>query len=214
MSDCEAPALNPWFQVWIRPRATIQRVVETDRRWLMLSIAGLLGVASSISIILPGFYLVLGWHGLLLGVPLVMLVGVYALFLSAALVGWTGRWIGGLATDANLRAALACAGIPMVWGLLVWIPRTVWFDSRLVDEPMLIFQEGAPEATWIWYVLLFDLILNAWATVLLVKTVAQVQGFSAWRALANLILAVMVVVSPLVLLIPALVAWTMFGQGM
>ncbi|MCW5844566.1 MAG: hypothetical protein KIT77_25160 [Caldilinea sp.] len=48
------------------------------------------------------------------------------------------------------------------------------------------------------------MVLQAWSAVLYAECVAQVQGFSAWRALLNTLLAGMLVIVPGVLLLLAL----------
>lgn len=195
MSEPESPTLNPWIRMWVHPRTTIQWVVDSNPRRRVLILAGLMGVAGSISILLPTLHSILGWPlGLSLGVPTVMLTGIGVLYLVSVVLGWTGRWIGGLATDEKLRAALAWSGIPMVGGLLFWIPRSVWIEPWLRSSGW-----GARELMLVSGFLFFDLMLNVWATVLLLGALAQVQGFSAGKALANLALAACVLAVPLIL---------------
>ena len=149
-------------------------------------------------------------------------LGILGIYASAAVLGWTGRMMGGMGTDVTIRAALAWSAVPLVWGLLFWIPRTVWFDAPLYEEltrlysgghdiPRLLLEGVTTVRIMYTCFLLFDLTLIAWSWILLLKCLGQVQGFSDGGALGNVILAVMAVVVPLVLTIPAFVIWTMFG---
>ena len=196
MNDGTNQALNPWVSIWTRPRATIQQIVDTEIEQRVVALAALSGITSALdnaggrslgdSLPLPAVFAVV----LLVG-PLAGLIGVY---LWAWLLRWTGRWLGGEATLPQLRTAIAwgsvpliAAGVPMVMALLIAGPEYFSESTPRLDQRPI----------WAMAVLgltLVQVVLALWGGVTTVKSVAQVQGFSAWRALGNNLLPLLIVV--------------------
>lgn len=70
---------------------------------------------------------------------------------------------------------------------------------------------NAQPVLWIPFIALslLEVTLGVWTFVLLCHTIAEVQGFrSAWRGLANIVLAGAVIVVPLLLIVLTLIALT------
>lgn len=197
MTDGVTATLNPWISIWLRPRATIQQVVDTELEKRVVPLAALAGIVQTLdnasgrnlgdSVAFPvvlGLVLVIG--------PFIGLIGVY---LWAWLLRWTGRWLGGQATLAQLRAAIAwgsvptiAAGVPLVLALLILGPELFTEHTpRLDAQPTL--------ASVFLGLILLQVALALWSIVTVLKTVGQVQGFSAWRALVNNLLPLLVLVA-------------------
>jgi hypothetical protein len=113
----------------------------------------------------------------------------------------TGRWIGGEAEPDPIRTALAWGNLPNVAGLLLWLPALALFGREMFTEatPAL---EAQP-----WLAVLYLplgmawFVLGLWSLVLLLKGIGEVQGFTAWKALGNLLLAGLVIVVPVALFV-------------
>lgn len=193
-------ALNPWISMWNRPRATVRALVENDPRYLVLALAGLAGVRQVLdeasvrdaadALPLP----VIVGLAVVLGPP----SGILTLHISGALIHWTGRWLGGSAPASHLRTALAWGSLPMVAGLVLWIPALGVFREELftMTTPRLDANLGLAYG-----MIAHGLVsgtLGVWALVLMLKAIGEVQGFSAWRAMANVLLAAAVVTVPIV----------------
>lgn len=192
-------ALNPWTSVWTQPRATIQQVVETNpERWVLLlaAISGISGVLDRASMQSLGDKVAL---------PMIIVVAILAgsiggiiyLYAGAGLLRWTGNWIGGTASSPHIRAALAWSNVPLAYGLLVWTAEIAIFGAELfttetprmnANESLIVLMIGFA---------VIEIVLGVWAIVLVCKTLGQVQGFSAWKALGNLLLALLIVVVPI-----------------
>lgn len=207
------PRLNPWFSMWFKPRATIQQIIETDpTRWVLLLVAfnGIFEVFDRAMEKNLGDGL--DWTSiLLLAVVTGPLFGVVGLFLFGWLVGWTGRWIGGIGSHENIRAAIAWATIPTVWALALWIPMIAVFGQDMFVSPKNITSADPSLIYNLWGFSIVLLFAEITAFILLCQTLGQVQGFSAWKALGNVIIAVLVVIPPLFLLIFVLI---FYGIGM
>jgi len=195
-----APVLNPWTSIWTKPRATIQQIVETDPEKHVLALAAVAGVSSMLdraSIRNAGDEVNLG---VILAAALLIgpLGGVIGLYLGAVLLRWTGRWIGGQGSTLNIRAAIAWACVPVVPAVLLWIPELLLAGSDLFTSETPRLDSNPTLALVLLPLLALGFVFGFWGIVLLTKCLGQVQGFSAWKALGNCVLALLVVVVPFV----------------
>lgn len=182
--------LNPWLSIWTRPRATIRQQVERDPEAWVLALVAVAGVGHLLSdasarsygdrMDLPTLLVM----ALLVG-PLFGILGAYV---GGWLLRWSGRLLGGSARPAEIRAAIAWSGVPYVAAMLLWIPELLLFGEELFTEatPRL---DAAPELQGLLLVFVaVELTAALWAFVAFLKCLGEVQGFSAWRALLNLLL--------------------------
>ncbi|KKO44464.1 hypothetical protein WG68_15530 [Arsukibacterium ikkense] len=139
-------------------------------------------------------YLHLIMFGALLGG---MAGGLISIFLFSWLLKISGRWIGGQATSEHLRAAMAWGAIPILCTLLLWVPLLALYGNAMFSsDTQRITDNLVP-----YFILIFlELLLAIWGVILIIKCVGQVQGFSAWRALGNVMLAILLFIVPVVLL--------------
>lgn len=109
----------------------------------------------------------------------VLTIGCSGLMIWAGpilLAAYGRRW-GGVATSNQVRAAIAWASAPAAVGLWLWIPMWIANDGPVNDDAL---DAVRPVALVLWF---FMAVLNVWATVILVATIAEVQSFSIWRSL-------------------------------
>lgn len=195
------PALNPWIAIWTKPRETIQQIVDTDPNHLVLLLAALGGVSQTLdraSIRSAGDQIEIQWIFLIaaVGGPIFGIIGLY---IGAALVRWTGQWLGGTGSSENIRAAIAWGNVPIVLALVLWIPELALFGEELFTAEMPRMEANPMLAVVFTGFMLVEMVIGIWTIVIVLQCLGQVQGYSAWRALANTLLAVMVIVVPLVL---------------
>lgn len=191
---------NPWIALWIKPRATIRKILDTDPKRMVLWLAMAGGFASgldqaSIRNLGDQFPLaaILAYSALggLVGGPL-------TLYLGGALVKWTGRWIGGQATAPEVRAALGWANIPHIWRLPLWIPQWVLLGPELFTSQATRIEGNPSLGITLMGLGVVEAVLGIWALVILLKCIGEAERFSAWKALGNLILAGVVFTVPIV----------------
>lgn len=116
-----------------------------------------------------------------------LLVGCPAFFLFFWYVGafflrWTGGWLGGVGSEEHIRAATAWGYIPSMAAL--GVGSLLGFIAPLPNT--------SPSGVQLIAVLLLSLasfVLNIWAMVVSCKCLGEAQGFSAWRALINYMIA-------------------------
>lgn len=197
-----ARAVDPWSSMWIRPRETVRHLVETDPKRMVLVLAALAGVCQLLnraSIRNLGDTLstpLILLSALVLGPPF----GIVALYIGGALIAWTGKWIGGSAPSSHIRTALAWANVPIAATLVVWIVdlALLGHDNFTTAKPRL---QASPGLSFLLMASgVVSVVLGIWAIVLMLKGVGEVQGFSAWKALGNVLLAGLVLVVPVIVL--------------
>jgi len=214
VADVEQPAkwqvLNPWFSMWTRPRATIAQIVERDPTRHVLLLAAISGTAQTLdrasmrsagdTVDLPTIFLLAAVGG--------PVGGIIALYLGSLLLRWTGSWIGGNASAKHVRAAMAWSGVPIAWALLLWIPELAIFGKELFTTATPRIDSSTGLLLLVLSFAAIEIAIGVWAFVVFLKSLGQVQGFSAWKALGNGLLALLVLAVPLVLIG---VAIAMFG---
>lgn len=194
MDEPRTAALNPWRSIWLKPRATIRQIVVNNPDHHVVALAAAGGVVQTLS---SSVSEKLGDQVGLLPILLIALLlapifGVVALYLTALLLRWTGRWLGGVATLGELRAAIAWGSAPMVMGgvgilVALLVSGHDLFSTVqpwLSRHPMLMIVCGVG--------LIVQGVASLWSIVSYIKCVAEVQGFSAWRAIGNYLLAILV----------------------
>ena len=116
---------SPWLSVWRRPRDTVERIVATNPKHHVLLLAALAGI--SLMLMLPllnddGFSFtteLLDWRLLTIGAIVAIggaILGIVNLYVSAVLLSWSGRMLGGRASPAVMRAVLAWGYLPLILG--------------------------------------------------------------------------------------------------
>lgn len=125
-------ALNPWVSIWTKPRATIQQIVDTDPKRLVIVLACLGGFAHFLD---RASQKAMGdnldWHIIFIIAALAgPVLGVISLYLFSALLQWTGGWIGGHATFRDLQADFAWSTVPKIWASYSGYPRLLYLVRK------------------------------------------------------------------------------------
>ncbi len=190
---------SPFRTIWTRPRATIRGIVNTDPTLyvLLLSVVG--GVIQALDnastrnagdrLALPAILMTAIVAGAI-GGPIGLYVGGWLLRL-------TGRLLGGRAKAEEVRAAIAWSTVPVaatipIWAIQLGVAGREMFTT---ETPTL----DANPALWLVLIPSFvlEVILGIWAFVIVLKCLGEVHRFSAWRALAS----ILILLAPLVLVV-------------
>jgi hypothetical protein len=177
--------INPWREVWLHPRNTIKALLKYDPKYMVLPLAVLAGIANN-ALDFESMDAIVGGSSFIGSAFVAALLGIVSLYVSGFLLSLTGRWINGKANALKLRAAIAWAGVPVVASILLFIPLffTLNSDSMgLHGLSIIVF-----------------MILGVWSLVLQVGMISEIQKFSIWKAILNIILAGIVILIPLLIL--------------
>src|SRR5689334_21612568 len=131
----------PWIAIWMSPRETIRKIVNRDPTQQVIMIAALAGALVMLNTMLGaalGFtptplppvlvpYMpILTFASPFLGAAF----GIMGLYLSAFMMEWIGRALGGQGDAASVRAAVAWSEVPQVClsvaMLLILLGTGVW----------------------------------------------------------------------------------------
>ncbi|HLI79411.1 MAG TPA: YIP1 family protein [Candidatus Binataceae bacterium] len=187
---------HPWATIWTRPRATIRRIVETDVRYQVTMLAVLSGAL---------IWLERRWASpspaaafpmlVVMAVIIGAILGVIELYVNGALLKWAGHALGGVASYAEVRAALAWSRVPVIVAVAIGVLAILLgTDGPMLDENREITNSGAS-------LLLLHGFLVLWGFVVMLKCVGEVHRFSAWRALGSILL----IIGAIVLLLIAMI---------
>ena len=186
--------LNPWFSMWTRPRATIRYLSTNNPQKSVYLLAALGGICQLLD---RGVTKSIGEHFSLSVILLLALIagpisGVVGLYIVASLLELTGQWLGGSGNREDLRLAMAWGGLPLVVMLLIWGVALGVFGHDNFTEAGPDIEQSISDFVVFMSVLISDLVLGGWTMLLWCKAVGEAQGFSAWKAMANLLLAMIV----------------------
>lgn len=174
---------NPWFSIWTQPRQTIRAIVARHPRYHFFYLAALYGLQNVL--FYATYYSVgLTFHFaivLLLAVVLSPLIGIVWFYFYGWLLHFTGRWLKGEAPFSHVQAALAWSKVPLVINILMW-----FILLAFTSEGMFIQYVSAPS---IFFINAITLITGIWSLVILIQGIREVQNFSVWRTIGNLVIA-------------------------
>ncbi|MDF1667448.1 MAG: Yip1 family protein [Planctomycetota bacterium] len=195
---------NPWLNIWIRPRATIRAIVAYDPDYKVSLIAGAVGVLTLLD---KASDKNLGDKVSVVSVLFIAMIfgpifNLIRLQIMSGLVSWTGAKIGGQAQSREIRTALAWSEVPNLVSFGIWAVYLGVVGEKMFKDDM-VFETDAEVAT-VQFVLFggtaLATLLGLWSLVIKLKALGEVQGFSAIKALGNLILASLVIIVPLLAL--------------
>lgn len=210
MPEGDAATLNPWLSMWVRPRRTVRQIIDTDPRRLLVLLGMIAAIATAIdrtSAKSMGDKYPL-WA--IVGIPILLspLTGLVYIYVYGALLRWTGRWIGGQATPAAMRAAVAWPHVITAWTLPLWIPLLALYGREMFTSHTPVMDANPGPLLVIWLV---DLVAICWFAVVFLKSVGEAHGFSAWKALANVVIAAAVLVAAVLAIVIPIVLLAMIA---
>ena len=195
--------IAPWFTIWIRPRATIRKIVETDPEHFVLGIAWVSGALAALNLEvglntgqmsskLPNATNLTAWISTLGPVGLAAFAfslgvfGVAMIYLLGMLYRWSGALLGGIAQTVEVRSALAWSQVPAIYVTTLGVLVVLLSPAAPSEEPAAL-----PLFSW-WTVLRGA--LGIWAFIISVKALGEVHGFSAWRGFGAMLIGIFVMV--------------------
>jgi signal peptidase I len=173
-----AGSASPFATIWLRPRQTIEEIVATRPTYLVWPLA-MLGTVGAFygQLVGAGLASQLDDRRLALG----FIVGCAAfgfiwLYVSALILSWIGRLLGGGATARQLRAVIAWSTVPAIAGGLIALVITLVLKATGGG--------AAADAILPWLAIAFGL----WSTVVFMLMLARVERFGFWRTVLTYLL--------------------------
>ena len=195
-----------FMSIWFHPRATIRSIVETNPRRNIILLACISGIYQTLDrLIKQGAGDSMG----LIEIGLIALIagpiaGLFALFVGRFLFQLSGKIIGGKATGAEVRSALAWSSVPDSILLLLFIP----YIAFLGREGFTSVEAGAEltslqAAVAVFYAFVVALPLVIWKAFISVQCMAEVHQFAWWKGVLTYVIGFAIVIIPIVVLLRA-----------
>lgn len=191
--------MNP-FRVMIDPRGFMRGLTASmqKRRWILAWVMGttlLFGRAYAFSLGLNYSLLQIVLASIVLGIP----VGYLVIYIFSIFLYWTGKIFRGRATFSHVVDAYFWTRIIEVFPLISWIGLMVLFgrfaftQQVVQDQTMSFFVIG---------LIGMQGAFHLWGVIILLHTLGQVQGLSAWIMIWNVLFA-----SVLLLVVEGTINW-------
>jgi hypothetical protein len=193
------PQLNPWVNLWIRPRETLRLLLDSKKgEIVIIYLAVIEGFLSAFALltylwaIYPQKTALNNGYALAALILLGGLLGLIQLYLGGWLYQFTGAWIKGKGTFRELKCAIGWSFYPALicncFAILAYFPYFT-MGLRIFFGTLYV-------------------ILALWSFMIFLNLIAEAHRFSAWRALLNfiIVLALLILFFLLVGLIAPLLA--------
>lgn len=187
---------NLFRKIWTEPRATLSYVLanRVDEHVSMFFVLG--GITRAVGRAITQYPT--NKMGGVLTLILAIVGGSISGMITYTSYAWgmslIGGWLGGKASSDQLKTVLGWALVPTIATLLLLIPILAALSGEVLGVAGLLFGPLAMACA------LLQLGLGIWSTIILLKGVALVQGFTIGKSLANVLLPGVVLIG-LILLI-------------
>jgi hypothetical protein len=205
-------SMNPWLKIWTKPRETIAEIVSVNpkSRFIILSaIYGfpfLLNTAQSLSLYVAWPLLPI----LIVALVLSVFAGMALISLTSLLMLWSGKWLGGLAPYLHIRAAVSWSNVPNLVNVISWLIMIAVFGAFALSPDFAKRAFTGPELALVSVLFFAQLVSSVWSIVILITGLAEVQKFSIWKAILNIIISI-VLMAVIIWLVMAVVG-VFFGS--
>jgi hypothetical protein len=200
MANGAGGSITPFFTIWTEPRATIRRIVETNPTRNVIALAAIGPAIGSLAhqwskALQNNANLSVLWPiEVILTVAFSAVLGVVSLFISGAILKWSGSLLGGVASRVEVRAALAWAQVPAITAEIILLIAALQGIAIPHPTPGAMLQIDPA----FYKVGVVEGVLGIWGGIVGLYCIAEVHRFSAWRAFCAT-------------MIPALIAMTVLG---
>lgn len=170
---------NPWLSIWTEPKRTIRYIVTTNPQRSMIFLATTYGIYQVLErddfiSLLENIGALGAWAIAIIGG---FILGLLSLYIYSALLKWTGSWLNGKADSTEIRAAYAWSNVPYVLMVIILIIDIFMVQPIISSSPTSLV------------LLSINFVLVIWSCVILCRSLAEIQGFSSWTGLGNILLA-------------------------
>lgn len=139
----------------------------------------------------------------ILGIAIVAgaLLGWISYYLYSALISWTGKWLNGKADTDSIVRMFAHAMIPTILAFLLLIPQLAFFGKGIFQSYFDIHSQGTLYTAIYFGTVFLEVALGVWTMVIFTIGVSEIQEFSILKAIANIILPLIIILVPIFLVI-------------
>ncbi len=191
------PSLSVFFNICFNTKEAIRSIIDYNSNYLICflyilhSFPFLLTLSQALSL---GDQHSLG-EILLFSFLAALIVGSIAINSVAMLFHYVGNWIGGSSSFLATRAAVAWSSVPNLFNLLIWTLNYLLFGRDLFTSQFFDRSFSKELALIILLSSLFQIVMNFWSYLILIKAIAAVQKYSHWKAFASFLIVSAIIVA-------------------
>lgn len=183
------------IEIWVLPREVFKFLNYTHNDKLLYYLLFLAGV-------LGGFNRAsnnnLGDSQNLVNIVLIAVtvggsLGWISYYLYAALLSWTGKWMGGKGNIKQLLRVVAHGMIPAISSLLLVAIQMALFEEDIFKSNLDLADADGLSKIIFWITVFMEFMLGIYTIILIVIGISVVQKFSMIKAFANALLPPIVV---------------------
>jgi len=193
--------VSPWTDIWVRPRQTIDWIIDNYSSLLTTIILIFLGGVyfgigqaelknygdkKEVSNILTSSILISGLGGLI----------TYNMWIWS--IDFCASWFGGKGNFRKTQIAFAWAMLPMAAGLILTLIGYVLFEGELFTSETPNINGSGFLTISIWTYGILEVVLGIWHVVLLIVTVSQVQRLTIIKSIASISTGFLILILPLI----------------
>jgi len=183
--------MNPWFSMWIQPRTTIAYILENRSKASLLFLCAVIGWPAALQIAqMFSLSSVFSFPWLLvvsvLAAPILGGIGMGVMGFALYIIG---KGLGGASSFFDVFCAVTWSNITSFvsvvgYGVILLFFGMSWFSAAWTQEAI------TSGMAYLFFVLLsIQAVFVIWTIYLLVQSIAQIQGFSSWKSLGNVVLS-------------------------
>lgn len=183
-------------EIWTQPRKVFKFILEYNYEKYFYPLLFAAGACNAVENLLEKEYQYPLWIMLTAAILLGGTLGWIFMWIYAALVSWTGGWMGGKADTDQIYSVNVYSTIPSTLG-------TFFLVIQFALGKAGFYQQDSGEISDIAIILILALpavILQIWSLVLTVVGVSVAQHFSWPKALLNLLLPALLIGLPIILI--------------
>lgn len=189
---------SPWLTMWIKPRETMREILNKHYpEYIILILSILSGIDDLLNRAVSQN---LGDKGttyitiILKAIGEGSIIGILWLYLGAGLIRVIGNCLEGQGSFNDIKKVLAWTNIPIIWGMVFWIPQIILFKQELFTSQTAIINSNWKFFLFYHFVGVIEFIIGIWTSVIFLKCLSEVQKFSVWKALVNIIIAIFLLI--------------------
>ncbi|SCY54638.1 YIP1 family protein [Alkaliphilus peptidifermentans] len=192
-----APTSSAWLNIWIKPKETVRAVINRNKNRGIIFLVFFGSYATVLRIVsFSDLIRILSLREIFLSVVVLGSIGALIFYyLVSVILQLTGRWIGGKATYKEIKLVNGYISITAIWCLVILIPQIILVTLDKSTPPILT---------------MFNILINIWIFIIYLKSLAEVQRFSAIKSLLNV--SIVSLIMYITLFITLLVIVQTFGK--
>jgi hypothetical protein len=129
------------------------------------------------------------------------LFGWMTYYIYAAMLSWTGSWLGGKGNTKSILRILAYGMLPSVVALIFLIPQLVIYGDEVFKSEGDITSGGLLANVIVYGSMAIEFVLGIWTMVLCVVGISEVQKLNVGKSILNLLLPAIVIIVPIFIII-------------